>query len=253
MSTNGEKLLVIRVLDEWERLPGRITVLDVGANVGEWTCLLFGELRKRGIEDRADIHAFEPVPSTFQALKRRISKLSSGTQIRAVRMALSSRPGRVPLFVVGENAGTNSLHPDPASDAASVTQAEATTADLYAQENDIDLIHMVKCDAEGHDMEVIVGAHRLFRERRVIVWQFEYNYRWISARHYLRDAFEFARDVAYSLGKLTPDGIELYEAWHPELERFVEGNYVLIETEALNWLRARRGRFDEYGTWVARA
>lgn len=30
----------------------------------------------------------------------------------------------------------------------------------------------------------------------------------------------------YLVGKVTPDGVEHYREWHPELEKFVEGNYV---------------------------
>lgn len=28
------------------------------------------------------------------------------------------------------------------------------------------------------------------------------------------------------MGKVTPLGIEVYPRWHPELEKFVEGNYL---------------------------
>jgi hypothetical protein len=44
--------------------------------------------------------------------------------------------------------------------------------------------------------------------------------RWVHARRYLRDAFTFADALGYQLGKVTPRGIEFYEAWHPELESF---------------------------------
>jgi hypothetical protein len=32
--------------------------------------------------------------------------------------------------------------------------------------------------------------------------------------------------LGYSLGKLTPRGVEFYPGWDAELETFVEGNYV---------------------------
>jgi hypothetical protein len=60
------------------------------------------------------------------------------------------------------------------------------------------------------------GGRRLFVEGRVDVAQFEYNARWVHARRYLRDAFTFADALGYQLGKVTPRGIEFYEAWHPE-------------------------------------
>lgn len=59
----------------------------------------------------------------------------------------------------------------------------------------------------------------------------EYNARWVHARRYLRDAFTFVDALGYQLGKVTPRGIEFYEAWHPELESFKEGNYLLVRPE----------------------
>ena len=99
-------------------------------------------------------------------------------------------------------------------------------------------------------MEVLKGAESLFAKRKVDVWQFEYNHRWIWARHYLRDVFAFADSYNYQVGRLTPSAIELFEAWHPELEQFIEGNYVLLEREAAGWLEAKFGYFDRFNTWV---
>ena len=38
--------------------------------------------------------------------------------------------------------------------------------------------------------------------------------------------FELVQPIGYKLGKVTPKGIEFYEAWDPELETYREGNYV---------------------------
>ena len=56
--------------------------------------------------------------------------------------------------------------------------------------------------------------------------QFEYSFRWINARHFLKDAFDFLIPLGYQIGKVTPQGIEFYEEWQPELESFKEGNYL---------------------------
>jgi hypothetical protein len=72
----------------------------------------------------------------------------------------------------------------------------------------------------------------LLAEHRISVVQFEYNHRWISAHFFLRDAFEFLLPLGYRIGKLTPRGIEFYPAWDPDLETFVEGNYIACDQEA---------------------
>ena len=47
------------------------------------------------------------------------------------------------------------------------------------------------------------GACTLLTEHRIAVVQFEYNHRWVFARAFLRDAFDFLADLGYQIGKLT--------------------------------------------------
>jgi hypothetical protein len=98
-------------------------------------------------------------------------------------------------------------------------------------------------------MEVLRGAQRSFAAGRVSACQFEYNLRWIYARHYLRDVFEFAAGLPYRLGKVTPRGIETIRSWHPELERFFDGNFVLLHRDQANWAGIEAGDFDRYNTF----
>jgi hypothetical protein len=101
-----------------------------------------------------------------------------------------------------------------------------TTLDAFAADAELDHLTLVKIDTEGHDLAVLRGAQKLLAERRISVAQFEYNHRWIDARSFLRDAFDLFALHGYSVGKLTPKGIEFYPSWDAELETFVEGNYV---------------------------
>jgi len=73
---------------------------------------------------------------------------------------------------------------------------------------------------------VLEGAQSLVSEGRIGVIQFEYNWRWIGARRFLKDAFDTLGGCGYRIGKVTPRGVECYGAWHPELETFREGNYL---------------------------
>ena len=80
---------------------------------------------------------------------------------------------------------------------------------------------------------------------RVSVLQFEYNHCWIYARRCLKDVFDFASDTCYILGKVTPTHVEIYDEWHPELDRFFEGNYLLVHQNFINRLAHKRGKFDK--------
>jgi hypothetical protein len=124
-------------------------------------------------------------------------------------------------------AGINSLHmPTVWQVGLTTEEVQTTTLDEYADRTGLDHLTLVKIDTEGHDLAVLRGARKLFTEQRISAVQFEYNHRWIAARSFLRDAFELLVPFGYRLGKLTPHGVEFYPGWDPDLETFVEGNYL---------------------------
>jgi hypothetical protein len=75
--------------------------------------------------------------------------------------------------------------------------------------------------------------------------QFEYNWRWLINHASLRDVFEYIKDKPYRLGKLVGRSIELFDAWHFELDRYFENNYVLIRRGSALLESANVVRFDE--------
>lgn len=225
-------------------------IFDVGANIGDWTASLLEIAHAKGVAGKIEVHCFEPVPSTYSVLTKRFGDASSGARVTLVSKACSSEARITEMFVVADGAGTNSLYRDSMSQDGQRIQVETTTVDAYCAANNVAMIHYLKCDTEGHDVEVMHGAARMFREQKIMAFQFEYNHRWVSSRHFLIDVFEFAKGLPYSIGKITTKGVEVYEEWHPELERFFDGNYLLIHEKALHWYEIRFGGFDEYNTYV---
>jgi FkbM family methyltransferase len=238
---NGERWLQAQVLEIFHDEP-RMVVLDVGANVGGWTRMLLDQVPPARAE-ALDVYAFEPVRSTFQTLQERLGGHPRSGRVHPVAVALSDADGSVEMYEVEPNGTTNSLHPDPFLPARRVA-IETQTADTFCARSGIAKVHLLKVDAEGHDCSVLRGAARLFAEERVMVAQFEYNHRWVYARHYLKDVFDFARDLPYAVGKLTPDRVELYDGWHFEMERFFEANYVLIHRSLIGRIPAVHGTFS---------
>jgi FkbM family methyltransferase len=201
-----------------------LLVLDVGANIGEWSRAMVERCTRSG---RAlTLHAFEPSQVTFETLERNAEAWAGAASVELHRVAMSSRRGTAAFHSVGANAGRNSLHEIPGESQAEGT-VELTTLDAFALEHGLERIDLVKVDTEGHDFSVIEGARGLLEEGRIRVLQFEYTWRWIYSRTYLRDVFEFLRDKPYALGKVTPRGIEYASHWQWELESYVEGNYLI--------------------------
>jgi FkbM family methyltransferase len=237
---NGERWVQARVLELFAGEP-RTVVFDVGANVGSWSAMLLEGVdaaRAAALE----VHAFEPVESTMQSLRARLGRHPRFGVLRLVPAALSDADGTVEMYEVEPNGTTNSLHPDPFQPSRRVS-IPTRRADSYCEEHGIHTVHLLKVDAEGHDFTVLRGAERLFREERVKVAQFEYNHRWVYGRHYLKDVFDFVQGLPYAVGKLTPAGVEVYDAWHFELERFFENNYLVIHRSLLDLLPGTRGTF----------
>ena len=132
-----------------------------------------------------------------------------------------------------QGAGVNSLVPFDGDRVASTTETvDVETVDRFCEQRDINHITLLKVDAEGLDLAVLVGAHGMLAAASVGIAQFEYNWRWVASRSYLKDVFGLIHDLpGYSLGKVTPLGIEFYERWHHELETFRESNYVLVRDD----------------------
>lgn len=232
MRTNGELALQRWVLATVP-VTATLTVLDVGAHAGRWSRALLDLARHTG--HRPHLHAFEPAPETHSRLTGSLSGA-----VRVNRLAVSDQPGEVTLHLVGPTAGRNSLHRSDGDVGSGQERATATTLDEYAAGAGIDRIDLLKVDAEGHDFRVLRGARRLLASQAISVAQFEYNHRWVHARHFLKDVFDLVGPLGYRVGKLTPRGVEWYPAWDPDLESFVEGNYLVAVAELESRLPAVR-------------
>jgi FkbM family methyltransferase len=223
MASNGETSL-----QQWmvaTARPGQpLAVLDVGANVGRWSLSLRDVAGRRGRADDLDLHCFEPASWTFARLSE---ALGAEPQVTLRQFAISERQGSSILHVAGHGAGTNSLHDSLGQREILGTETVATTTlDDYARQAGLGHLTLVKIDTEGHDLAVLRGARELLAGHRISAVQFEYNWRWIGSRSFLLDAFELLEPTGYRLGKLTPRGVEFYPGWDPDLETYVEGNYV---------------------------
>lgn len=222
--------------------PGELVVIDVGAHTGDWTFQARESLDRHG--RIGTTYSFEPTPSTFEGLASRFSRDSS---VRVFPLAVSETPGTRALYIGGHLAGTNSLvesHVGPS------VQVEVTSVDEFLGQHEIDRVAILKSDTEGHDLAVLRGGAKALADGRIDLWQFEYNHRWIYSRSFLRDVFKLVRNTEYTVGKLFSNGIEAFDAWHPELERYFEANFVLLRRGT--WIESlvTHSRFDISNTPV---
>src|SRR5439155_22983776 len=115
------------------------------------------------------------------------------------QVALSSEDGDDVIYVRGPNEETNSLYAESVCEHKDLVKISKATATSFCQAAKISHVYLFKCDAEGHDMEVIRGALPLLANEKIAVLQFEYNHRWVYARNFLRDAFTAIEKLPYKL------------------------------------------------------
>lgn len=221
--TNGEEM-VQATLAKFGAASSPLLAFDIGANVGDWTASLLQYAAEAGKQVR--VHAFEPCDATFAQFQQR-ANTSGWNTVTAVHQACSREPGKAVLNVFGAGSGINSLVESVETSSPLQQQVTLTSVDQYCLDQGIEQIDLLKIDAEGHDVEVILGASTMLKNHAVGILQFEYNQLWIGARRYLRDVFALIEPMGYCIGKLTRSGVEFYPRWHWELETYRAANYIV--------------------------
>ena len=230
IETNGEKALIEQTISAFlDAAPFR--AWDVGANLGEWTDLVLATAARQ--KRAAMILMFEPTPTAFESLRE---KYVSNVAVEIKQVALSSKAGVGEFEVVGSHAGTNSLNVTGAAAGSTISVALESGAEVHAAAGGGE-VHLIKIDTEGHDLKVLRGLETLLKTRTVAVVQFEYNWRWLINGSSLRAAMLLAERHGYRLGRVAPDGLEIYDDWNGELDRFFETNYALVRPDVLPRLR----------------
>lgn len=251
MLTNGEHYVQTCVVAACAP-KGAVTAFDVGANAGDWSELLIKAFPD-GDTTALRLFGFEPTPATRERLTKRLGPYREEAAIFISPCALSEAAGSGQFTVMTETGGTNSLAYDMAgsSGALDTIQVEMLTLDAFCAAHGVEHIHLVKTDTEGHDLRVLRGALDMLRAGRIDVYQFEYNFLWAYSGAFLRDVFLLIEKTPYRLARIMSAHIELVDQWHPELDRFFAGNYLLLHPRAVEWFDARHGSFDGSNTFAS--
>jgi FkbM family methyltransferase len=182
--------------------PG-MTVLDIGANVGQYSLIAGSDVGPHG-----RVHSFEPNPGTFRRLSANI-ELNGFRHVTAHRLALSDTAGTATLYVpTHDNMGEASLQQfDPG---AASTTTPTLTADEWMETADLGTtprIDVIKIDVQGFETKVIQGARGLLaRFTPTVLCEFED--RWLkmagSSSVELKELFT---SLGYTPHRITPGGL----------------------------------------------
>jgi FkbM family methyltransferase len=196
------------IREEWflQRFPGRIsTVVDVGANVGDWTAML-AELRSA---DRPEFLLFEPVSSTAAVLLKRFQ---NDPRVRVRCRAVGDFTGEVTIHVAAANDKLSSIAFAPAGAKSTETVGVVRLDDELSLAG-MDSVDYLKIDTEGFDLHVLRGAEESIRLRRVKAIQFEYlGGAWRALRSTLAEALNLLENrCGWQCWYLAEGGLSRYD------------------------------------------
>lgn len=210
----------------------RPCLFDVGANDGGYS-----ELALQAVGHlEPDIHCFEPSPVAFAAMT---SRLSDRSGVHLNQFALGSVSESRSLFEDEPGSGLGSLT-HRRLDHVGLTHAHSETVsvrtvDEYCAANGIATIDLLKIDVEGHELDVLKGAQRLFAERRVRLVAFEFGGCNVDTRTYFRDFWYFFQEAgARRLYRIMPGGRLFHILRYDEgLEAFRTTNFLAVLDDAI--------------------
>lgn len=248
LATNGEYDLQKRLATYFAARSGEAPViLDVGANLGAWARPLGEAIASAGVEG-AKLVAFEPGPGQRERLEVNLNGTPGFADVTILPYAVGAENGTGDFALTGEATGSSGLVTEtgeaPQGTAAEIVSVEIRTLDSLLDELGLAQVDYVKVDTEGNDPNVLYGAVEALRAGRIGAMQFEYNYLWLNNRFALAQIFRFAEDLDYRIGKIVPGGVELYDAWHFELDRYIIANFLLVRSDMADALGATAYRFD---------
>lgn len=135
-------------------------VIDIGANVGWYTKILSGLVGEQG-----SVYSIEPIPTTFKLLAFVTNRLRLNN-VTLLNCGISSSNWTAIMEIPDYGTGGENYY------RARVTTEEAATFRLRRYQSDMKSldslfadspkrIAFIKCDVEGHEIHVIMGAAKL--------------------------------------------------------------------------------------------
>jgi len=122
-------------------------IIDVGAYIGDTT----EALRKKGV-----VHAFEPNPEAFECLKYNMQ----GKDVVCRNIALSDHVHGYSVVIPNDNFGMATIDDKG--------ETVTTTLDNYCKDYGI-IPNVIKIDAEGYELKILVGAFEIISKHKPIL------------------------------------------------------------------------------------
>lgn len=203
----------------------QLCVLDVGANLGNWTASIIEAL------PGVSVVAFEPSQKAFSHLTDRYRFT---TNVHLVNKAL----GRV-------DAETSLYADESASGLGSMTRRRVQHFGIeFNYEEKIEVIQLdtwlsteginhkpniLKMDVKGHELDVLAGSTNSLGAIRIV--QFEFGGSNIDTRTYFQDFWYFFHKLNFQIYRISPSGPKIISNYRESDETFRPTNYLAVRSQ----------------------
>jgi FkbM family methyltransferase len=156
-------LLTQKVFEEFETelfrtlIKPSMTVVDIGANFGYYTCLAANLVGNKG-----KVFAFEPEPKNYEMLLRNID-LNQHQNVIPIQKAVSNKVGKTKLFLDRNNFGAPSLSEGNIISRRGFIEVETLTLDTFFDGPNMNRPDFIKIDAQGGEGLIIDGAKHVLQ------------------------------------------------------------------------------------------
>lgn len=145
-----------------------LTIFDVGANIGDFT----GEML--AFFPKSTVYAFEPIPETYKTLKR---NLFANPNIHCFNQACGAKKGTVTMSAVALCGSNKIIRTKKTKKAPNTQQVSMTTLTEVFKKSNLNRIDLLKTDVEGYDLQVLMGAESLLKNKKITAVYCEVNLR----------------------------------------------------------------------------
>jgi FkbM family methyltransferase len=228
-SWSGEKGLGRLLRERYAGSKRPLCIFDVGASAGQFLSVVVQPLAAAGIPFR--VHAFEPSPTAFQKLQ---ASFRDRPDISLNNCGLGREPGQFDLFSNAPGSSLASLSRRRLDhfgiDFQASEKVTLIALDDYCRDRRVPSIDLLKLDVEGHELDVLQGGLRMFREHRIGMVSFEFGGADIDSKTFFQDFWYFFRDHADgTLHRITPSGRPMPIRAYAEIyEQFRNTNYLFV-------------------------
>ncbi|MHA1768066.1 MAG: FkbM family methyltransferase [Promethearchaeota archaeon] len=216
---NTIKLLKDKIFKKLDNL----LIFDVGANEGYYA----NALDKIFENQRHVIYSFEPASMTYNLLKKNINT----NNIHCFKLGFSDREEVRDLVIYDRSSEYSSLYDiNYEYNGIHIKNKEKiklTTIDLFCKYKQIDMIHFLKLDVEGHEFNILNGAKGMISKDKILTIQFEFGVCNIDSKTFFRDFYYFLNNK-YDIYRILKDGLIKITEYNYKIEIFDVTNFIAI-------------------------